>query len=45
LLDVSGALLVIARDFNKLKVWTVGHVHALEEGVGDIEQWLVEKEN
>ncbi|KAH9983382.1 hypothetical protein BJV74DRAFT_777130, partial [Russula compacta] len=44
-LDVPGTLLVIARRFEKLEKWTVGHVRALEERMGDVEQWLVEKEN
>jgi len=44
-LDVPGTLLVIARRFEKLEKWTVGHVRALEERMGDVERWLVEKEN
>jgi hypothetical protein len=45
LLDVPWTLLIIARYFNKLEKWTVGHVHALEDRMGDVERWLVEKEN
>jgi hypothetical protein len=44
-LDVPGTLLVIARRFEKLEKWTVGHVRALEERMGDVERWLVEKES
>jgi hypothetical protein len=44
-LDIPGTLLVIARRFEKLEKWTVGHVRALEERMGDVERWLVEKEN
>lgn len=44
-LDVPGTLLVIARRFEKLEKWTVGHVRALEERMGDVERWLVDKEN
>ena len=44
-LDVPGTLVVIARRFEKLEKWTVGHVRALEERMGDVERWLVEKEN
>jgi len=44
-LDVPGTLLVIARRFEKLEKWSVGHVRALEERMGDVERWLVEKEN
>ena len=43
-LDVPGTLLVIARRFEKLEKWTVGHVRALEERMSDVERWLVEKE-
>lgn len=43
-LDVSGTLLGIARRFEKLERWTVSHVRALEERMGDVERWLVEKE-
>ncbi|KAJ7276502.1 hypothetical protein B0H12DRAFT_1085725 [Mycena haematopus] len=28
-----------------LEKWTVGHVRALEERMGDVERWLVDKEN
>jgi hypothetical protein len=44
-LDVSGTLLTIARRFEKLERWTVSHVRALEERMGDVERWLVDKEN
>ena len=43
-LDVPGTLLVIARRFEKLEKWSVGHVRALEERMSDVERWLVEKE-
>lgn len=43
-LDVSSTLLTIARRFEKLEKWTVGHVRALEERMDDVERWLVEKE-
>ena len=43
-LDIPNTLLVIARRFEKLEKWTVGHVRALEERMGDVERWLVEKE-
>ncbi|TFY63090.1 hypothetical protein EVG20_g6463 [Dentipellis fragilis] len=43
-LDVPGTLLVIAKRFEKLEKWTVGHVRALEERMSDVERWLVEKE-
>ncbi|EGO01254.1 hypothetical protein SERLA73DRAFT_26768, partial [Serpula lacrymans var. lacrymans S7.3] len=44
-LDVHGTLLVIAKRFEKLERWTVSHVRALEERMGDVERWLVEREN
>ncbi len=44
-LDVPGTLLTIARRFEKLEKWTVGHVRALEERMSDVERWLVDKEN
>jgi hypothetical protein len=44
-LDVPGTLVTIARRFEKLEKWTVGHVRALEERMGDVERWLVEKES
>lgn len=44
-LDVPGTLLVIARRFEKLERWSVSHVRALEERMGDVERWLVEREN
>ncbi|KAF7439817.1 hypothetical protein PC9H_000153 [Pleurotus ostreatus] len=44
-LDVPSTVLAIARRFEKLERWTVGHVRALEERMGDVEAWLVEKEN
>jgi hypothetical protein len=43
-LDLPGTLLVIARRFEKLEKWTVGHVRALEERMSDVERWLVDKE-
>ncbi|KAF8622384.1 hypothetical protein AX15_007038 [Amanita polypyramis BW_CC] len=43
-LDVHGTLLTVARRFEKLEKWTVGHVRALEERMNDVERWLVEKE-
>ncbi|KAJ7498811.1 hypothetical protein FB451DRAFT_1072647 [Mycena latifolia] len=44
-LDVHVTLLTIAKRFEKLEKWTVGHVRALEERMGDVERWLVDKEN
>jgi hypothetical protein len=42
-LDVpAGTLLVIARCFEKLEKWTVGHVRALEEHMSNVERWLVD---
>jgi hypothetical protein len=43
-LDVHGTLLLIARRFEKLEKWSVGHVRALEERMSDVERWLVDKE-
>ncbi|KAL0945915.1 hypothetical protein HGRIS_012198 [Hohenbuehelia grisea] len=43
-LDVPVTLLTIARRFEKLERWTVGHVRALEDRMGDVEAWLVERE-
>ncbi|KAF8893076.1 hypothetical protein BD779DRAFT_1508738 [Infundibulicybe gibba] len=43
-LDVPGTLLMIAKRFEKLEKWTVGHVRALEERMSDVERWLVDKE-
>ncbi|KIY65559.1 hypothetical protein CYLTODRAFT_356590, partial [Cylindrobasidium torrendii FP15055 ss-10] len=43
-LDVHGTLLTIARRFEKLEKWTVGHVRALEDRMSDVERWLVDKE-
>ncbi|KAF8665040.1 hypothetical protein AX16_000652 [Volvariella volvacea WC 439] len=43
-LDVPGTLLTIVKRFEKLEKWTVGHVRALEERMGDVERWLVDKE-
>ncbi|KDQ56575.1 hypothetical protein JAAARDRAFT_36058 [Jaapia argillacea MUCL 33604] len=43
-LDVHGTLLTIAKRFEKLERWTVGHVRALEERMSDVEKWLVDKE-
>ena len=44
-LDLPGTLLVIAKRFEKLERWTVSHVRALEDRMGDVERWLVDKEN
>ncbi|GLB39605.1 hypothetical protein LshimejAT787_0701150 [Lyophyllum shimeji] len=43
-LDVAATLLTIAKRFEKLEKWTVGHVRALEERMSDVERWLVDKE-
>ncbi|KAH7926904.1 hypothetical protein BV22DRAFT_1086054, partial [Leucogyrophana mollusca] len=43
-LDVPGTLLVLARPFEKLERWSVGHTRALEERMGDVGWWLVERE-
>ncbi|KAF9017251.1 hypothetical protein BDZ89DRAFT_1045248 [Hymenopellis radicata] len=43
-LDVHVTLLTIAKRFEKLEKWTVGHVRALEERMSDVEWWLVDKE-
>ncbi|KAF4613204.1 hypothetical protein D9613_010916 [Agrocybe pediades] len=43
-LDIPGTLLAIAKRFEKLEKWTVGHVRALEERMTDVEKYLVEKE-
>ncbi|KAK7052983.1 hypothetical protein VNI00_004304 [Paramarasmius palmivorus] len=43
-LDVHVTLLTIAKRFEKLEKWTVGHVRALEERMSDVERWLVDKE-
>ncbi|KAF8731535.1 hypothetical protein AX14_004735 [Amanita brunnescens Koide BX004] len=43
-LDVHVTLLTIAKRFEKLEKWTVGHVRALEDRMNDVERWLVEKE-
>lgn len=43
-LDVPSTLLTIAKRFEKLEKWTVGHVRALEERMNDVERWLVDKE-
>lgn len=44
ILDVPDTLLIIARRFEKLERWTVSHVRALEDRMGDVERWLVDKE-
>lgn len=44
-LDVPGTLLIIAKRFEKLERWSVSHVRALEERMGDVERWLVERES
>ncbi|TFK28262.1 hypothetical protein FA15DRAFT_612335 [Coprinopsis marcescibilis] len=43
-LDVPGTLLAIAKRFEKLEKWTIGHVRALEDRMNDVERWLVDKE-
>ncbi|KAG5335890.1 hypothetical protein C0989_012616 [Termitomyces sp. Mn162] len=43
-LDMPGTLLTIAKRFEKLEKWTVGHVRALEDRMSDVERWLVDKE-
>ncbi|KAF5372490.1 hypothetical protein D9758_005175 [Tetrapyrgos nigripes] len=43
-LDIPVTLITIAKRFEKLEKWTVGHVRALEERMGDVERWLVDKE-
>ncbi|KAJ8083388.1 hypothetical protein PM082_009260 [Marasmius tenuissimus] len=43
-LDAHVTLLTIAKRFEKLEKWTVGHVRALEERMSDVERWLVDKE-
>ncbi|KAI5119479.1 hypothetical protein M0805_007213 [Coniferiporia weirii] len=43
-LDVASTLLTVARRFEKLERWTVSHVRALEDRMGDVERWLVDKE-
>lgn len=43
-LDIPGTVLTIAKRFEKLEKWTVGHVRALEERMSDVERWLVDKE-
>jgi hypothetical protein len=43
-LDIPNTLLVVARRFEKLEKWTLGHVRALEERMEDVERWLVDKE-
>ncbi|KZT43338.1 hypothetical protein SISSUDRAFT_1057745 [Sistotremastrum suecicum HHB10207 ss-3] len=43
-LDIEATLMAIAKRFEKLEKWSVGHVRALEERMSDVEKWLVEKE-
>lgn len=43
-LDVPVTLLIIAKRFEKLEKWTVGHVRALEDRMNEVERWLVDKE-
>ncbi|KAH7926899.1 hypothetical protein BV22DRAFT_319560 [Leucogyrophana mollusca] len=38
-LEIPGTLLVLARRFEKLERWRVGHTRALEEHMGDVERW------
>ena len=35
---------MIAKCFEKLEKWTVGHVRTLEDRMNDVERWLVDKE-
>ena len=35
---------MIAKRFEKLEKWAVGHVRALEDRRNDVERWLVDKE-
>ena len=35
---------MIAKRFEKLEKWTVGHVSAFEDRMNDVERWLVDKE-
>ena len=35
---------MIAKRFEKVEKWTVGHVRALEDRMNDVERWLVDKE-
>ncbi|VDC05292.1 unnamed protein product [Peniophora sp. CBMAI 1063] len=44
-LDTPGTLLAVARRFEKLERWTVSHVRALEDRMGDVERWLVDREH
>ncbi|KAF8607311.1 hypothetical protein BDV93DRAFT_603928 [Ceratobasidium sp. AG-I] len=44
-LDVPLTLLTVARRFEKLEKWTVGHVRALEERMKDVERYLVDKDS
>ena len=41
---MSATLLTVARRFEKLERWAVGHVRALEDRMSDVEKWLVDKE-
>ncbi|KDN39807.1 hypothetical protein RSAG8_08599, partial [Rhizoctonia solani AG-8 WAC10335] len=43
-LDVPLTVLTVARRFEKLEKWTVGHVRALEERMKDVERYLVDRE-
>ncbi|KAG8792473.1 hypothetical protein FRC12_005973 [Ceratobasidium sp. 428] len=43
-LDIPLTLLTVARRFEKLEKWTVGHVRALEERMKDVERYLVDKD-
>lgn len=43
-LDIPATVLTIAKRFEKLEKWTVGHVRALEDRMNDVERWLVDKE-
>ena len=35
---------MIAKRFEKLEKWTVGHVRAFDDRTNDVERWLVDKE-
>jgi hypothetical protein len=42
--EVPHTLLTITRRFDKLARWTAAHIRALEERIGDVERWNVNKE-
>ncbi|KDQ09533.1 hypothetical protein BOTBODRAFT_524862 [Botryobasidium botryosum FD-172 SS1] len=43
-LDVAGTLIAVARRFEKLERWAVGHTRALEDRMRDVERYLVERD-